>query len=203
MREGRSASIVGCDMYARAVEEAGARLRDLRREEREDFLLAGAAGAAAVAAAVAHHGLALPLLLGGFAMLGLGVRALWRRWDLVERLSVEPDAFVIAEVFTYASREATAERRRDLAALARRRVSDRSPYDPRIALVAGDLEALALELEDSSLTLDPACAVRCRRLLDDPEESPLFDHTASADDLLATIRRVRVGLGSSSTAAQT
>jgi hypothetical protein len=70
-------------MYARAVEEAGVRLRELRLEEWEDFGLAVAAMAMALVAAQAHHSLAVPLLLGGLVAVGLGTRALWRRWDLV------------------------------------------------------------------------------------------------------------------------
>jgi hypothetical protein len=37
------------------------------------------------------------------------VRAVWRRWDLVDRLTGERDAYVISEVLAYASREATME----------------------------------------------------------------------------------------------
>jgi hypothetical protein len=184
-------------MYARAVEEAAARLHELRREEWEQFGVAAAAMALALAAAQRHHSLAMPLFLGGLVVAGLGMRALWRRWDLVDRLSGEPDAHAIAEVLDYASREATPERRRGSAALIRRTLRERSPYDPRIALVEDELAALARELEDTSLTLDPACAVACRRLLTNPGESTLFDSAVATEDLLASIRRIRLGLNPS------
>jgi hypothetical protein len=37
--------------------------------------------------------LAVPLLLGGMAVLGLAVRSVYRRWDLGERLLLDPDAY--------------------------------------------------------------------------------------------------------------
>jgi hypothetical protein len=181
-------------MYARGVEEAALRLRELRREVWGDLGLAVGVMALALAAAEGHHTLAMPLFCGSVTVGGLGVRALWRRWELVDRLSGERDAFAISEVFDHAAREATLERRRDYAAMIRRSVRDRSPYDTRIAPVTDELERLACELEDGTLTLDPACAVACRRLLSDPADSALFDSTVPAEDLLAGIRRIRQGL---------
>jgi hypothetical protein len=181
-------------MYARAVEEAAVRLRELRREGWEDFALAGAAMALALAAAQAHHTLTVPLFIGSLVVGGLGVRALWRRWDLVDRLSGERDAHAISEVLDYASREATPERRRGYAASIRHTMRERLAHNPRIARVGDELEGLARELEDSELTLDPACAVACRRLLTNPADSALFDPAVSAEDLLASIRRIRFGL---------
>jgi hypothetical protein len=181
-------------MYARAVDEAAQRLRELRREERGDLWLAVGVMALALAAAEAHHPLALPLFSGSLTVGGLGLRALWRRWDLVDRLSGERDAYAIAEVLEYAAREATPERRRSYSTSIRRSIEDRSPYDVRIARVADELDGLARELEDETLTLDPACAVACRRLLNDPADGALLDSAVSAEDLLASIRRIRLGL---------
>lgn len=111
-------------MYARAVDDASARLRELRQDEWQDLGLAALAlGLAAVAAEV-RPTLALPLFLAGLVVGALGAKALWRRWDLVERLSGERDAYVISEVRAYASREATMERRHTFAALIRSRLAD-------------------------------------------------------------------------------
>ena len=85
-------------MYARAVDDAGTRLRELRRDEWHDLALAGVALALAIGATAYAPSLALPLLIGGLAVGALGIRALWRRWDLVDRLADEPDAYAIAEV---------------------------------------------------------------------------------------------------------
>jgi hypothetical protein len=180
-------------MYARTVDEAAARLGELRREEWARFGLALAAMALALAAAQTHHTLTMPLFLGGLVVGALGVRTFWRRWDLVDRLSAEPDAHAIVEILDYASREATLERRRGYADLIRRRLRDGSAYDTRLERAADELDELACELEDSRLTLDPACAVACRRLVSDPAESALFDQGVSAEELLASIRRIRFG----------
>ena len=180
-------------MYARTVDEAAVRLRELRHEEWERIGVALAAMTLALAAAQAHHPLTMPLFLGGLVVGALGVRTFWRRWDLVDRLSGEPDAHAIAEILDYASREATLERRTDYAVSIRRRLRDGSLFDTRLERVADELDGLACELEDSGLTLDPACAVACRRLVTDPAESALFDQAVSAEELLASIRRIRFG----------
>lgn len=180
-------------MYTRAVEDAAAQLRALRAEERGDLTLAGLAMALALGATQLRPELAMPLFLGGVGVGALGVRALWRRWDLLDRLSSEPDAYVISDVLAFASREATMGRRRARAASMRSWL--REAEDCRLASVH-ELEALAEELEDESLELDPACAVDCARLLTDGIDSPLLSHAAPVDDLEARIRRIRSGFRS-------
>src|SRR5262249_56038091 len=94
-------------MDGRGVDEAATRLRDLRREEWEDLGLGLVALALSLAASRFYPPLAIPLFVGGLAIGSLGVRALWRRWDLVDRLSGERAAFVIPDVFASASRATT------------------------------------------------------------------------------------------------
>ena len=48
-------------------------------------------------------------------------------------------------------------------------------YRDRVILAVEELEALACELEDDELALDPACAVACMRLVSDVSESPLLN----------------------------
>lgn len=76
-------------MYARVVDEF------------EGLGLAALALGLAVAGTQIRPSLALPLFLGALAVGILGVRALWRRWELVEGLE-ESDAYVISEVRTFA-----------------------------------------------------------------------------------------------------
>jgi hypothetical protein len=178
-------------MYARAIDEAATRLRELRHEEWEEFGVAAIALALALAATQIRPALAGPLFVGGLALLALGVRSLWRSWDLVDRLAGERDAHVISEVRAYASREATMERRRTLAALIRSRLKE--PVEPRIITTAEELEALASELDDGALTLDPACAVACTRLLRDFAESPLLNPALPPEELRSRVRQVRAG----------
>jgi hypothetical protein len=98
-------------MYARAVDDAELRLRGLRHEQWLDLALAAVVFALALAASQIRPSLAMPLFLGGVLAWALGVRALYRRWDLLDRLAGERDAFVIPEVASHASRHATGERR--------------------------------------------------------------------------------------------
>jgi hypothetical protein len=184
-------------MHATAVDEAAARLRALRAEERGDLGLATLALVIALAATEFWPALALPLFAGGVVVGVLGIRALWRRWDLVDRLSGQRDAYVIPEVLAYATREAAMERRQSYAALIRGRLpACESTGDVRIGAVVEELEALAAELADGSLALDPVAAVECRNLLSDVSESPLLNLARSSEELRSRIRQIRSGFSS-------
>jgi hypothetical protein len=182
-------------LYARAVEQADSRLRDLRDDERGRLVLAGAALAASIVATQLQPALAAPLFIGGLVVGALGARATWRRWDLLERLSGDRDAHVIADVRAFASREATMDRRRSFAALIRANLRAATmESDARVLAVADELEALAAELEDAQFALDPVAAVACMRLLSDPIASPLLNTSLSREELRSCICRVRAGL---------
>ena len=162
-------------MYARAVEQAAERLCGLRREKWERLSLAALALVLAVVAAAILPELAVPLLVGGLGIGVLGLRALVRHWDLVERLSGERDAYVIPEVLACASREAEIERRQTLAAMIRSHLRQPGLVSRAGVLAAAEeLEALARDLDDRALALDPAAAVACMRLLTGIDGSPLF-----------------------------
>lgn len=181
-------------MYARAADEVAERLHELQREQWEDFALAAVAVGLALAATRVSPAFAVPLLLGGFGVGVRGVRALWRRWDLVDRLAGDRDAFVIPDVRAYASRAATVERRLDFAATIRsclRRAELTS--EARISALAEELEGLACELEDGGLAFDPASAVMCMRLLSDVDDSPLLDPTRPPEELRSRICQIRSG----------
>jgi hypothetical protein len=178
-------------MHARAVEDAGTRLRQLQHEEVQDLALAGVAIASALAATQRAPSLALPLFVGGLALGMLGIRALWRHWDLVDRLAAEPDAYTLAEVFTYASRETTMDRRRAFAARIRHALE--GAEEGRLGDAAAELAALTDELEDETLELSPSCAVVCARLLGEPAQSALLNPVLR-DQLRSTTLRIRAGL---------
>jgi hypothetical protein len=184
-------------MDARALEDVEARLVELRQEEREELALGAAALSASLAATALYPPLVLPLFVGGLVVGARGVRSLWRRWDLVDRLADESDAYVLPEVLRYAAREASMERRRSSADLIRGWLGQAElAEDSRIRVAAVELEALARELEDPALDLDPACAVACRRLLTDPAVSPLFNTAVPPEDISSAIARIRTGLTS-------
>jgi hypothetical protein len=126
--------------------------------------------------------------------MAIGVRAEWRRWELLDRLVGERDAYSIREVRARAEREASQERRHDRAIAVRllldtpgARISD------RIAGSAEELTALARELDDEALDLDPAAAVACARLFEDPVNSPLLNAAAHAEDVRSRVRQIRSG----------
>jgi hypothetical protein len=180
-------------MYARALDDAATRLRELRREEWEDSTLGLLAFALALAATRLRPELAMPLFLGGVAVGALGVRALWRRWDLVDRLAGDRDAYVIDEIRSFAAREATTERRHCYAAAIRNMLDAPVPVTGNRTDVAEELRALSAELDDDGLDLDPATAVACMRLLRDPVESPLLAPGAAPDEVRDRVRHIRAG----------
>jgi hypothetical protein len=184
-------------MDARTIDNAGERLRELRQEEWEDLALAALVLGLAVLAAHAWPSLALPLFLGAIGVGALGLRALLRRWDMVERLSGERDAYVIPDVLAHASREATMERRQISASVIRSTLAAPGPgLEARIAAVAGELEALATDLDDPGLVLDPGCAVACMRLLGDVEGSPLLNRALPPEELRSRVCQIRSGFSS-------
>jgi hypothetical protein len=185
-------------MYAWEVEESAERLRELRREQWEKLSVAGFALGLAIVATELRPELAWPLFLGGLIVGVLGMRALWRHWDLVDRLAQDHDALLIPDVLEYASREATPERRRAYAASIRNLLDAPDLIrTARLAAVADELDALASELEDDDLTLDPVGAVACMRLVSDPAASPLLNAALAPEELRSKVRQIRFGFTAS------
>ena len=181
-------------MDARAVEAAATHLRELRHEEWGDFGLAALALAFAVGATAVQPSLAVPSFVGGIFLCGRGIRALWRRWDLTDRLVGERDAYVIPEVRARALRAATSERRQTCAAVLRAMSSEPPPLlAARVEAAAADLAALVERLDDEQLELEPVCAVQCMRLLSDPNGSPLLDPAVPPEELRSRIRQICAG----------
>lgn len=183
-------------MIARAVEDADRRLHELRREEWEDAAVAAGACALAVAASTARPSFALPLLLGGLFVAGRALLAGMRRKDLLDRLVVDPDTYVIPEVRKRADAEARMNNRIWLSRCIRSRLE--LAENPRVAANAEDLALLADDLDDPSLDLDPACAVTCSRFVLDPAASPLINSGLPADDVRSRVIQIRAGFHSSS-----
>jgi len=185
-------------MYARAVEDADSRLRELRQDEWTRFVLGGVALALSLVATTVRPELTIPLFLGGLVLGALGVRAAVEHWKIVDRLAVERDAFVIPEIRRRAVRETTMERRHALADHLRSWLREPSPE--RVRAAAPELAALAAELDDDELMLDPVSAVVCVQLLTDPD-SPLLDTARPPDELRARVSQIRSGFAVRVTAA--
>ena len=183
------------DMYARQVEEQSTELRALKHDERELTVLTVLCFGLALAA----HGkqtIALPFLVAGMSGAALAVRALWRRWDLVDRLLLIREAYSIDEVRIRAEHAALLENRQLLASSIRWQLEHFADFmEPsgRFWGIAPELAALASDLEDKTRALDPLRAVECERLLRGGLTSLLVDDTASAEDTLAQVHRIRAG----------
>ena len=187
-------------MYARAVDEAGLRLRRLRRDAREAAASAAVALALAVGATRALPALVAPLIAGGLTGARAPAPTTARRWDLLERLAGDGDAHIIPEVRAFAVRETTMEKREWCAYVIRRRLEEPAQAAAVLRPTAGELEALAVDLDDALLVLDPAAAVACVRLVGDLTDLPRC--AALAPDVLRSrVVRIRAGFRAAALAA--
>jgi hypothetical protein len=171
-------------VHTHALIEAETRLAELRRDELQQLGLGALALGASLAMTAAYEPLVGPLFVGGMAMWLLGIRSLWRRWDLVDRLADDRDAYVISAVRAYAARDTRMDRRHANAASLRFWASQ-----PDVTEDVG--EQLARDLDDADLDLSPASAIVCRRLLTDPTVSPLLNGSLAGNlhDTIAEIER--------------
>jgi len=179
------------EMYARAVDDAGSRLRDLRREEWSELGLAALAVGLALLATQTMRDLAIPLFVGGLVIAFRGMIAAWSRWEIVDRLAGEPDAYVIPEVRKHALQEASIERRRLYAASVRYAL--RTAAAGEFGAATSELESLVAELEDVTLTLDASCAVACARLVSDPYRRALLNPSATPNEVRSQVQHIRAG----------
>ena len=89
------------------------------------------------------------------------------------------------------------ERRHLSASVIRSTLAHAGPgLEGRIADVAEELEALASELDDPELVLDPSAAVACARLLGDVEGSPLLNRVLPPEELRSRVCQIRSGFRS-------
>jgi hypothetical protein len=181
-------------MVAREVEHAATELRVLRREAQQQGGLAAVAFGLALTASQLRPAFAVPLLFGGIASLFLLVRALSRRWELIDRLVLDRDAYAIPEVRRRAEEAATMESRHALASTIRNLLNQPALVPAgRVSTSATDLEVLAAELDDDHLALDPVSAVACTRLLGDMAESPLRNPRFPPEDVHSRIAQILGG----------
>ena len=182
-------------LTARRIEEAGDRLRDLRWEEWSDLVLAALVLGLALGASVVYPPFAVPLFVGALAVGFLAARAFIRRWDLFNELLLDRDAYSIPEIRGRAEHISSMESRRTLAESARNRLEPAPGFSlgARVTAVSEELAALASDLENEELALDPQCAVRCLELLTNVTDSPLLNELLPAQDVQAQIRQIRAG----------
>jgi hypothetical protein len=185
-------------MTAREVESATMMLERKQVRTREAAaaavvctMLTGATLPLSLAAAVAS-------LVGSAVATTIALANFASRRDLVARLALDPRAHVIADVREYATRLALPAERQKLAAWLLEIVYEATPGDwyltDRVARYAAQLELLATELASSWARVLPASAAACRHLLTEAVESPLYNPDIAAEELPATIQRIRRGI---------
>ncbi len=181
-------------MVARDVEHAASSLRVLRHEARDRLGLAIFALALAIGASQLRPDFAVPFLIGGVAVLFLSLRTMLRRWELIDQLLPDRDAYMIEEVRRRAEQAASMQNRHVLATSIQWLLTHPgSGTGPRIAVATRELEMLAAELENESLAFDPACAVACERLVNNTTESPLRNPALPPDEVRSRLTQILGG----------
>jgi hypothetical protein len=176
-------------MDARSVERAETQLHELQLQGFEDFLLAAVALAASLAASRLLPAAAVPLLVSGMAVGFLGMRALVRRYLLLEDLATERDAYLIPEVYAAAAKAASREHRLRLASAIREALNPLYGTNARVEASRDLLVELEAALRDEGRALDPAAAVALDRLLIAGEDN-LYSAALPADELRSRLRRI-------------
>jgi hypothetical protein len=181
-------------VVAASIEQTTVRLAELRHQVQDDAVLAALAFCLSLVASLVRPELAAPLFAGGLTAAVLALRSFWRRWDLLDRLLLERDAYAIPEVRSRGERAAAIANRLELAAWIRSLLADPVyACQPRVRAAADELELLAAELADPALELAPISAVECERLLVDGTVSPLLNTALPADEVRRSVRRIRAG----------
>jgi hypothetical protein len=119
--------------------------------------------------------------------------------EAVARLALDPSAYAIPEVSRYGGRFATATERARLARSLRNIVRESALPEcwflaDRVRCHAQQLESLASDLARPHVSIRPASAIACRRLLTIGAESPLYNPTIPSDELDAALLRIRLGI---------
>jgi hypothetical protein len=186
-------------VIARSIDEAAESISQKRRQAFESVGLAVLCGLLALAAFGTSARLSCALMAGAAFELVLSVVSLVSRRSLIARLSLEPDAYCIPEVAAYGRALTKPRKRAQLADGFRTMVRDAlrpgTLYLPdRVLRHARELEALARDLRSPAVRVHPASVARCRRLLTEAAESPLYNPRLSEEDLEAILRRIRSGI---------
>lgn len=185
-------------MDARSVEVVERELGLRRLEMFVNGALAVVSGALAGAAEGFQPRLVLVFGIGAGCAFALAVVAVVRRRDLIRRVALEREAYVIPAVRRYGF-GLTTPRRRKLLARSLRSLSDeaQSAFVVRDRVVAfrRELEELAAAFERCGSEVDPISAVACLCLLTDGGLSPLLNPALPVEDLRSALERIRGGIG--------
>ncbi len=193
-------------MDARTIDELGVGLRSRRRRAIESLGLAGATVALAAAVWSVSTPLAIALAAGAVVEIVLFLAAFVGRRTLIEQLALDPSAYALPEVEAFGSRLVEPKARARLAASIRSMLDDNAKSEGRrvvaavyylrgrVARYSRELEAIAAALLSPAVRVQPVSAARCRWLLTQAAESPLYNPRIPAEDLGVALRRISDGL---------
>jgi hypothetical protein len=190
-------------MTARQLDRAAARLDGLRNQRRSRLAVGAAAAAAAAIALIVSNALAISVGIGVAAMVTLAVSDTFRRRELLARLALNPNAYVVPDVKRYGDRLTVPRGRRRLAkALERVIIHAGTPYSycigDRVHKFRRELETLAALLRSPETRVEPTSVAHCWRLLTRAAESPLYNWELPADELGFQVRQIQLGIRRSS-----
>jgi hypothetical protein len=184
---------------ARELESVGQLLERRRIRMHGCAATAVASALAGVAIAPFTFRYALALLLGAAVAAALANANRLIRHDAIARLALDPSAYDLAEVRRHGSRLIRPAERQRLAEWLHEIV--REAHIPgnwyladRVSLHATQLESLAREIVAPRVNVGPVAMALCRRLLSHAVESPLYNPEVPAEELIATIQRIRRGI---------
>jgi hypothetical protein len=186
-------------MHARELEAAAETLERKRRQVVHAFVAAVTVAAVAIAIGPSFTRIGLVLGIGAAFEVLLACAFWFDRRELIERLALDPAAYVIPAVASFGSRVAALRERERLAAWIRSVACE--PERPgsfhlpdRARAFAREFETVAQELARPTATVQAPVAVACRRLLTRPVQSPLYNPNLPEEDLAALLRRIRAGI---------
>jgi hypothetical protein len=184
---------------ARTLDEAEGLLQRRRRCGFESLALFVLCCVLAPFAFLASELLGLAVAVGaGFETLRALV-AIGSRRALIGRLALELDAYAIPAVRAYGSRLVRPRQRMLLAQGIRKMLAEAFRPDSlyigeRVARYTRELEAIARDLLTPGVRFHPASIARCRRLMTEAAESPLYNDRLPAEDIGFVLRRIRAGI---------
>lgn len=186
-------------MTARELENADRSLEVKDRRTREAVAAAIACAVLVGVAAPLSLTAALACLAGALTAVAIALANVLSRRDLIARLALDPHAHSIAAVRDYGLRLVLPDEREKLASwlyeIAREATVPGNWYlTDRVSRYREQIEQLASEFASSWLRVRPASAAACRHLLTHAAESPLYNPDIPAEELSATIERIRIGI---------
>jgi len=188
-------------LVARSLDLAAAQIRERRRRAIEHVALAAACLVAIAPLSLYRKDLAVAVAVGALFQLARAVFAAASRRSQIRRLALERDAYAIPEVARYGERLTAPRQRRVLAEGIRSMIRD--AFHPsslcvgeRVAAYARELEGIARLLIAPGVRVHPASVARCRRLLTEGAESPLYNASLPQEELAFALHRIRSGFES-------